>query len=871
MSDSSIVFDKDSTYRFPTVEADDDFVIGFRDRYFQRYSQYRNRHLTRVALALYYDLGRQWIERDWEQTFEGVRGFAFREMQPTSEIELPRPVTNRIAPAIDIEFSTLSKRQWKPKVVTGTRDPRSQAAVKVANDVLNDRLEKLKWPDKRDRFIRNVITFGTGIMKSYWNENWSELMWVSVDAARCSSCGATFSEPFTKDGTPITACVACGGPLEQANLNEEESHGRDLFARPLGRNIPKGGTDLEVVSPFEYYPQNGGVGSDNTNAVMHGVLKVRSLDWVEEQYPELIDEVEPEPPEELMRSHPFLGEWDIIGRFDYGFDAGIYDHHTQVFELYHNPSYRHPEGRKIVIIGQRQALIAHNGPLMQRIEDESGTAEVPEVMLTSAVWKRREGEFWGKALPDDLISPQNRINGMDAQTIEARERMGSPNLLIPEDADLEGPEFNAAYGLGKLFRYRVSPINPTAKPEVFGSILMPQGVYNERQACIDDMTAIVGPADIEVGEAPRNVTTTSGLQILGEQAERKRATRERGIVTSLESVWEHQLKLLWVNRVDPDTYEQASPDGSWELKQYDREAIAGQTKVKVEKQAYVDQSVMQREATREALTDQLYDATSPLAKKRILENMGLPTDINEDSSLQIDKGKQQYVDFVDDGVIPVIDPSIDNHQIRFQTLGTMLLQDEGKQMAAEAGWDQILPLIAGWEETLSRLEAVDARTREFYGGEPPPQEAAEMYAQATADYEEQMQQYEAMTATVLEAAGPQGDNPDAAAALPPPPQEPPAPVFLPKQIEIKVFGVWMQMIEVRTAEEQMPGIQGVVIGKANQTMQDPGEVQQKVEQFMRFRAVVDGYRLMAQKAQMAAMAPQPAPGSAPGAAEGPPQ
>jgi hypothetical protein len=458
---------------------------------------------------------------------------------------------------------------------------------------------------------------------------------------------------------------------------------------------------------------------------------------------------------------------------------------------------------------------------------------------------------------------------MDAQTIEARERMGSPNLLIPEDADLEGPEFNAAYGLGKLFRYRVSPINPDAKPEVFGSILMPQGVYNERQACIDDMTAIVGPADIEVGEAPRNVTTTSGLQILGEQAERKRATRERGIVTSLESIWEHQLKLLWVNRVDPDTYEQASPDGSWELKQYDREAIAGQTKVKVEKQAYVDQSVIMREATREALTDQLYDATSPLAKKRILENMGLPTDINEDSSLQIDKAKQQWVDFVDDQVIPVIDPSIDNHQIRFQTLGTMILQDEGKQMAAEAGWDQILPLIAGWEDTLSRLEAVDARTREFYGGEPPPQEAAEMYAEALSNYEEQKKQFDTMVATVLEDAGPDGQNPDAAAAMPPPPQEPPAPVFLPKQIEIKIFGVWQQMIDVRTAEQppEMQGLQAVIIGKANQTMQDPGEVQQKVEQFMRFRAVVDGYRLMAQKAQMAAMAPQVAPGSSPGAAE----
>ena len=94
---------KDQLFRFPTVDADENYIIGFRDRYFQRYSQYRNRHLTRIALGLYYELGRQWIERDWEETFEGVRGFAFKEMNPTSEIELPKPVTNRIAPAVDGE------------------------------------------------------------------------------------------------------------------------------------------------------------------------------------------------------------------------------------------------------------------------------------------------------------------------------------------------------------------------------------------------------------------------------------------------------------------------------------------------------------------------------------------------------------------------------------------------------------------------------------------------------------------------------------------------------------------------------------------------------------------------------------------------
>jgi hypothetical protein len=870
---TDIVYNPDKLYRFPTVDADDDYIISFRDRYFQQHSTYRNRHLTRIALSMYYDMGRQWIERDWEQSFEGLRGFAFREMQSTAQVELPRPVTNRIAPAIDIEFATLSKRQWKPKVVSNTRDPRIQAATKVADDVLNDRLTKLNWPDKRDKFIRNVILFGTGIIKSYWDDNWSDTSWIAVNAARCTQCGAFYSSLLTPEGAPIQACLACGGQLQQADLTEEESHGQDFFGLDLGTNVPKGGTCIDVVSPFEYFPENGGINVNAYTTKMHGLEMVRSLDWVEERYPQLMEEVTPESPEELLRNHPLLGERDIIHRWDYGFDAGIYDHHVRVYELYHDPSYRHPEGRHLVIIGKKQNLIAENTGLQQTLELPNGEkASVPRVMLTAAVWKEREGEFWGKALPDDLISPQNRINGMDAQTIEARERMGSPNLLIPDDADLEGPEMNAAYGLGKLFRYHISPLNPGAKPETFGSILMPSGVYQERQACIDDMTAIVGPADIEIGEAPRNVTTTSGLQILGEQAERKRATRERGITTSLEKLWEHQLKLLWVNRVEPDTYEAATPNGTWEMKQYDRQAIAGQTKVKVEKQAYVDHSVIQREATREAMVDQLYDISSPLARKRILENMGLPTDVNEDSNLQIDKAKQQWVDFVDEGKIPVIDATIDNPQIRFATLGTQLLQDEGRQLAEEAAWPEILPLVAGWEEELARLEEVDRRARQFYGGEPEPQKAKEMYAQAMSDYQVQLEQWELAKELALQESGPQGTNPQAISAVPPPPEEPPAPIFLPRQVELKIFGVWSQMIEKKTAETQTPGLAGIAALKASQTMENPQAAMKRIERFLRFRAVVDGYRILVQKRareEMAQAAPgPPAPASGPGPAPG---
>jgi len=862
-------------YRFPDSTAEESDIRSFHNRYFSRYSTYRNRHMQRITTALYYILGRQWVEADAKILPEGARGFAIRDMEEEAEVEQPRPVTNFIAPAVDTEFATLSKRQWVPKIPTYSRDPRMEAAAKVADDVLNDRLKKLGWEDIRDRFILNLIHMGTATLHSFWEQSYYETSWVSVpEPHTCPSCGAVFASraipktmvtaiqngstatladvPEDDEQVEMANCPMCAAStlLQRTDLDESRSRLLDALGRPLGEELPKGGTALELVTPYEYYPQNSGIGVSPETVRHHGVAKVRSLDWVEEHHPELIDKVEPESPETLMREHPLLGEWDILGRYDYSLDSGVYDHHVLVYDLFALPSYRFKKGRAIRIIGTTQQLIARNEDLIREVQGEDGSeAYVPTDLVASAVWKPREGEFWGKTLPDDLLSPQNRVNGIDAQTIEARERMGSPNLMVPDDANLDGPEFRLGYGLGKLFKYQPSAVNPQAKPEVFGATLMPSGVNLERTAAIEAMTKIIGPADIEIGEAPRNITTTSGLQILGEQAERRRATRERGITSTFRKIWEHQLQLLWTLRVDDDTYEAKLPDGSWEVRQYNRQHIAGQTKVEIERQAYIDRSIIVRESTRQALTDGLYDISTPLARKKLLELMGLPTDVNEDTNLQIDHARRQWVDFVDNNQIPVIDPTLDNPMIRFHVLGTMMLQDEGKNIAAQAFWPDLLPAIAGWREELQTLSDLDARTRAQYGGEPDPQAAAQAYAQMMEKYQEAQAAYDTAMRAALQ-------NPETGAQPPstPPPTKPLPPTFLPMQPEQRVFLVWQSMFKKHLGPEGLPGF---ILQRATQTLQDPLLLSKKVNAFLRFRAVVDAYGLMS--------GPTMAPGSTPGA------
>jgi hypothetical protein len=656
------------------------------------------------------------------------------------------------------------------------------------------------------------------------------------------SSSTPIEEKEEREEVLLLGCPKCGGHLVGVadGLDQRQAElGRDVFDRPIGQRLPSsGGTQIELLTPFEYYPENGGIVDDPLRVRIHGICKIRSLDWIEERFPNAIGELEPEPSKELFEQHPFLGNWDVVGRYHDLLDSGIYDNHSRVYTLYADPCARYPMGRILTIVGERANLVVEDGDLIQSTTDRFGvTLNCHKGIVASANWKNRKGEFWGKGLPDDLISPQNRLNGIDAQTIEGRERMGSPNLMVPEGANLQGPEMRAGYGNGRLFTFSPSPLNPNLTPEVFGAIEMPAGINVERENTLQDFTRLVGPADIEIGEAPRNITTTSGLQILGEQAERRRGTRERSITSAFKKVWKHQLDLLAVYQVEPDTYEHKSPDGIWELKQYNREVLDASNVVEVEKQAYIDRSIIEREKTREALLDGLYVVDSPIARKRILERMGLPDDVNEDSNLQIDHAKREWVDFVDSGKIPVIDTSLDDPTIKFNMFGIMLKQDEGLRIAEDAGWPMMLPHITGWEKDLMQMEQLFAQVEALYGPSADPNDPATqaMFAQHTMLYQDQKAAYDAAIASGADLS-----------TLPPPPTPPIQPVAIPRTMNQKILMVWAKLLTPHMQE-----IEGALLAK-QEGLPHPAAVQRRMQQFLAFRAVVESYKLMMPIPQMAA-------------------
>lgn len=875
--------------RVPDLGAPVEELQAYRDKAFSKSNILRVRRLEDKVRNLLYFYGRQWIELDASSLVSGSRGFVFRNIK-NSDKDIPRPVSNYIAPAVNMELSSLGRRQLTANVLARSRDPRAEAAAEVAKEILEDRLQKLSWPDLREHFTWLDIVCGISVLKSYWDETSTEVSYTqNPEAKMCLECGTKVASsqveeeevakaeaegkvtrhsaeaPREEEAIQSTggkkllnlpSCPTCEAPVEMApmELDPESAQELDYYNRPLGTVVPKGNTAIEVVSIFDYYPENGGIVKDWNSVTLHRQATARSVDWILSRYPHLKGHVQAENPKELMRNHPVLGEWDIFQRYEPKHDADLFSDHAMVYEVWQDRNWRFPQGRGFVLIGDCP-VAAYDGPLYKRAQGSQVEAAI--VRYAGANWEPRHMEIWGKALPDDMISPQNRINMMDSLELEAIGRMGSPNIIFPDGCGTNGPEWFDD-GQAKVIRYSTDPLNPGAKPEVLEGHAMPPNAQNARKQAVEDIRAFGGPTDFEQGEAVKNITTTSAYQLLGENSEKKRAHRERSLISAFEKIWEHQLELLWAFRVDDDSYEAEGHDGAWERKQYNRLSIMGMTKVKIEKQAEVDKSLYQKEAVREAMADGLYITSSPQSKKRILELRGLPQDVNEDINYQIDNVKKQWVDFVEEGKVPVMDPSLDDPTIRFNGFATFLLSEEGQQLGEVAGWPQVLKKISGWEIQVQQMEAMDLATRQTYGNDP--QAAQQLYQQAELSYQEQQGAYEQGQHAIGEMVQESG--------MPPPPgmvpPQPPAPVvYLPGDKADHIYGVWMQML-------------GGGAGMEGMLPQLP-QLPQESDSYLRMRALVEAYRLLAEQklmqAQLAAPGVNPDGGSpiAPDAAGGVPQ
>ena len=382
----------------------------------------------------------------------------------------------------------------------------------------------------------------------------------------------------------------------------------------------------------------------------------------------------------------------------------------------------------------------------------------------------------------------------------------------------------------------------------------------ERQDILRDMQALGAPQDIEMGQSPGSVKTTSGLMLLSEEASQKRAPRERGLLHLYESVFTHVLELNWALRKEDATYDVIREGGTYERKAFTGSDLLPGIKVKMAARVGYDQTLYNKEAAGEALQMGLYKLDSPAAVDRILDLMKLPKDVNENSTLQIERAEMVWSDFMKTQVVPAVDATLHDPLAWYAVLGKRWLTDEALQMQQEAGWPALLPRLANWPQKLSQTEQAEAPAKAIYGNIPQEQWGqVQQQGQALVDQAKAAFPPATMTHQQVSATAPPG-------APPPPPPAPPAmesfPVpppqgFLPDALELKIYTMWRRMLPELDA-----ALAAAETAQQHANLIPPSESVDKVvklEALLRIRAVIEAYRMMAE-AKMAPGLGAPPPG-----------
>lgn len=842
----------------PKKGAGADKIRHFFKRFFDRESQFR-RELEDEDFykpQAFYE-GHQWLLKSKATTDyrRAPRFTDWPESDPT-----PKPVDNQVMPLVDNEVSRLARRNSDFDVPPRGSDPETKSGAKLAEDILEDHLEKQNWTQIRRTHVFHKILYGTAILRSHLKTSYRKDKTVRVGIAgalRCMgtpvgmdmagemvpgmpSCGASLASkklPFDKieemllvqegmsdrvmptfeaegqvKGYDAVRCPACGGRLEETKLSLEDAQGKDFFGRPLGKDMALGEAELENISPWEMFFENEGVGVSPESCTEFGIERPKSLKWVKEHFNKNVEDIVPDTPIKIAERFPYSGEFNASSRGAWTVTQGanqrhLYDHHVIIREFWSDIDRDNPRGRYIVTAGLDKLVVLEDGDLY--VEDEKENL-IPRVKVGISRCFIRDNMIWGIGFPRYVESDQSRLNMRLSQITDMAERLGIIAVLATRGMRLFR---DWAKGLiGTVLRWEKDHTNPEAKPEIkTGDIQFSQWMQ-EIQDARETMASRLGIHDVEVGNVSGGELKSGiALQIAAEKSSERRQQREKEIVTAYEKAVSHQLVLIQHYYLEEEGRKYHAKVGNGrEERDFNGLDLAGQTDVKVKESASFDMQLAGKQTLIEAVGNGQIQIMTPYAKREYAKAIGVPSGVMDEENLQIEAAERKFFDWREFGIMPSIDPNMDHHGIHWDTYGRLLLDYDSLELAKAAEWGKALKFLTGWEQGLMGAQQLSQQLSLFADRFGVPRDV--------------MWQQQVLPQLAAQSVAP------------PPTGTPP-----PEALEDLIWWVWQNRLILR----------GFIQPQAQPPMTE------EFAKYAQFKAIHEAHRILAQGPQMAA---PPAPG-----------
>lgn len=581
--------------------------------------------------------GRQNFERGWFRNILFYAGFQWISFSNTSKRwekwkpsggnkDIPQPVTNKFAIAVDTIKSVITQRNPRITIVPETDDEDSIATAEIGED-LNEVLDKeAGMTEVRKTSAGWGVITGNCFAYTYYDTSPEHGM-TSIDIERCNACGSISNPQEIEDGEGN--CPRCGMNDFGAAINPDGTKQEMSF--------PKGKLTTEVRAPFEVFFDNE-IG-DFYKARQVVLSKSKTVEELRKQYPKFKDKIVPTAgaadkiSEYYMTSISYITSTSSSGMAPSAADGGNKIEKALVDEVFSLPTDEFPNGLYAVVIGE---IEVESGELWS--QDINGNYYLPIAKFGGL---EIPGRAWNKAPVDDLVTKQIQRNKYESMIELSLLRMGSPDWLIPDGSGVD--DITGEPGQKITYKPSISGVEPKRLPgmPVNASLFQFMEMIDKE---IEDLAATY---DALRGDTPSGLKAFSALKLL----------TERGFSRHIEIIhnWEdyhkrikiHQLEIARQHFTEPRKRTISNKNGVWETKEFTKADLQGAVSVEVESGSAVPKSQAAEQAQLMELQGAgILDLSDPRIHYKFMERMG-QADMMNGVDEDVKDASREWKDFVD--------------------------------------------------------------------------------------------------------------------------------------------------------------------------------------------------------------------------------
>ncbi len=415
---------------------------------------------------------RRVIEKQWELNLNYLAGRQYCEIAANGEVEeedkyyfwQDRNCYNHIAPIIDSRVARLTRVRPVMSVRASGSEEKDVKTAKLTTSVLNSTYHRAGLDDAIFRATVWSETCGTAFYKVIWN-----------------------------------------------------NAGGKYVGRKDGKPIYEGDVAVEVVSPFEIFPDSlCAENLDDVESLIHAKAVRR---------------------EEVYRTYGVEVKGGDVDVFTLGGAAdgkGVLHDSVLLIEKYERPTEKFPDGRLIVVADKK---ILHIGGL-PFVNGREGRRDFPFIRQSSIT---QAGAFFGSSMVERLIPVQRAYNAVKNRKQEYLNRL-SMGVITVEDGSVDTDDL-AEEGLspGKIIVYRQG----TNPPSVMGTGGVPNDLSYEEDRLLNEFILISGVSELSRSSDIGGVVTSGvALQLLIEQEDTRMTASGENVRTAVKLMAQHIIRLF---------------------------------------------------------------------------------------------------------------------------------------------------------------------------------------------------------------------------------------------------------------------------------------------------------------------------------------